>query len=253
MSLINSTRDITRIGLKEGVRYRALVTENWDVDAKGDQRFLGRIKFNIPKFFEFDLKFSPWAIPQSNGADGASPKSGHLNVPRIGSYVDIMFMGGSVYHPVYLPCTIFETVVLEEAKINYPNRKIHRLENGFMIIVDEKANSVEIYDPGDFQLKTMGVCNLVIEGNVNINSKTGNITCTTEKGNVNVKSAGLVDIQVDGATNLFSKGTVSVTTDGVVNLKGTKGGKLAGVVTGNHNCMVTGAPHNACSSTIFAT
>jgi hypothetical protein len=254
MSLINSTRDITRIGLVNGVRYRALVTENWDVDKSGAQQFLGRIKFKIPNFFEFTVKECPWAIPQSNGADGASSEAGTVNVPRVGSYVDIMFMGGSVYHPVYVPCTIFNTVIMEQSKVNYPNRKIHRLQNGFFIIIDEQSNFVEIYDPGDFSLQAKGVCNLVIEGNVHINSKVGNVDLVAEKGHVIVQAKSNVEVHAEGYAIVDAKGNVSVKSiNGSITLEGQGSGRLGGIVTGNHNCAFTGSPHNACSLNVFST
>jgi hypothetical protein len=130
------------------MRYRAVVIKN------DDPLKLCRIKFKIPKFFEFDARDCPWAIPQSNGADGATDSAGTVNIPRVGSYVDIMFMSGSVYHPTYHATSVFNLVKMAVTEENYPNRKIHKLQNGFYIIVDEKTNSVEIFDPGDFGLKT---------------------------------------------------------------------------------------------------
>jgi hypothetical protein len=254
MSLINSTRDVSRIGIKEGMRYRAIVTSNDDKNKKGKKSYLGRIKFKIPKFFEFEISDCPWAIPQSNGADGASKICGTVNVPRVGSYVDIMFMGGSVYHPTYHSTSIFESIVTELGKINYPNRKVTVLANGTHIIIDEEANSMEFYVPGDYGVKANGTCNLSIAGNVIINSKAGRVNLTTENGDVLIKSKGgnmTLNTSADAVVN--ADGAVNVTAGGNINLKSSKGGRLGGVVTGNHNCMVTGKPHNACSTTVFST
>jgi hypothetical protein len=252
MSLINSVRDMSRIGLKEGTRYRAQVIKN------DDPKQLGRIKFKIPEFFNFPVKDAPWAIPQNNGADGATNKAGTVNIPRVGSFVDIMFMGGSVYHPAYHATSIFKTVYLKESKVNYPNRKIHKLQNGTSIIIDEKANSMEIYVPGDIGIKSKastsivvgGKCNLYANDEISVTSTKGDINVKAEEGNINVTCT-------KGTTAITSGGNLSVrSTNGKIQLMGSgegKNPKLGGIVTGMHNCMVTGKPHNACSLDVFST
>lgn len=248
MSLINSTRDIARIGLREGTRYRAIVTKN------DDPKQLGRIKFKIPKFFEFDTVVAPWAIPQSNGEDGASKTAGTVNIPRVGAFVDIMFMGGSVYHPAYHPTSIFKSVQLERSNVNYPDRKIHQLSNGCYLVIDEKDGFIDIFNPGDLRLSVNGSSNIIVKGTCNINAdgavsivsnegeikaiaKKGAVTVDAQGGPVTVKSSQIVTIQ---GTNLF--------------LQGESGdGDLAGVVTGASICPFTGQPHSDYSQEVFAT
>jgi hypothetical protein len=250
MSLINSTRDILRIGLREGTRYRAIVTDN--VDPKK----LCRVKFKIPKFFEFDPTVCPWAIPQSNGADGASLKAGTLNIPRIDSYVDIMFMGGSVYHPTYHATSVFSTVQLEKSSINYPDRKIMQLSNGCYLIVDEKDSFIDIFNPGDLRLTVngtsniniKGLCNLNVEGNVLITSTKGNITATAKVGEVTVFA------ETGNTTVMAKKNVIVNSTSGQIILQGPSGSSdLAGVVTGASICPFTGMPHSDYSGEVLAT
>jgi hypothetical protein len=219
-----------------------MIQNSWEGSSLKYQNFL------IP------VKDAPWAISQSNGADGATDTAGTVNIPGVGSFVDIIFMGGSVYHPTYHSTSIFKTVYLKESQINYPNRKIHKLQNGTSIIIDKKANSLEVYVPGDIESKSKnntnitvgGKCNLYAEADVSVTSKKGNIKVKAESGDINVACT-------KGSTEINSKGNITVESAGIIKLMGGGGSPmLGGVVTGNHNCMVTGMPHLACSLTVLS-
>ena len=148
MSLINSAHDVLRTGIREGVKYRAIVIDN------DDPKKLCRIKFKIPKFFEFETSVSPWAICSDNGADGSGKNFGTINIPRKDSYVDIEFIGGSVYHPRYYSSSMFSSVQPTDVGIHYPDRKIIRLSNGVFVIIDENDNMINIFNPGATNIDT---------------------------------------------------------------------------------------------------
>ena len=250
MSLINSTRDVLRVGLKEGTRYRALVTKN------DDPKQLARIKFKIPNFFEFDVTSSPWAMCQSNGADGAGPTFGTLSVPKVGSYVDVLFTGGSVYHPVYCATSIFKSVQMEKSNINYPNRKIHQLSNGCYFVIDEQDGFMDIFNPGNLRLTVKGSSNLIIGGTCNLTVK-GNITVLCEEGDVSATcSIGSVNVEAkSGDATLIANGIATLQSNtGTINLQGPSGSSdLSGVVTGSSICAYTGICHSDYSGEVFAT
>lgn len=69
-----------------------------------------------------------------------------------------------------------------------------------------------------------------------------------------VSAVGSVSIQIEGDATLTIGGTAVITAEGTVTLDAPRialnGG--AGVVTGNHICAFTGAPHSHCSSTVSA-
>lgn len=250
MALFNSAQDITRVGLKEGTRYRAIVTDN------KDPKQLGRIKFKIPNFFEFPLELSPWAIPDENGVDGATATSGSLNIPRIDSWIDIMFRGASQYHPAYLPTTIFKSVQLDRSQVNYPDRIIRQLGNGAYFIIDEYNGLIEFFNPGDLQMVINGSASLTVKGTL-VASVTGNATVESSEGDVSVISdAGNVVVNSKaGTTSVLADSDVSVlSTNGKVILQGPSGaGDLAGVVTSSCICAFSGQPHSDYSQEVFAT
>jgi hypothetical protein len=249
MSLINSTRDISRIGINGTTRHRAQVIEN------KDPKQLGRIKFKIEKFFEFSLDVSPWAIPSSNDADGSMKNVGTFNVPRIGAYVDIIFLDGSVYHPQYHPTTIFKTVVMDKSQVNYPDRKIFALSNGCYLVIDEKDNYMDIFNPGDMRLTVRGSCSIEIDGACNL-IVGGNIVATSLTGDIQVTANTKQVIVEAKSDNVIVKASkdVNVSAGGIINLQGKSGSTdLAGVVTGASICAFTHQCHGDYSNEVFAT
>lgn len=247
MSLLNSATDIIRIGIKEGMRYRASVIEN------KDPKQLGRIKFRIPDFFDFSIEDSPWAIPLSNGADGATNKSGVVSIPRIDSFVDIEFRAGSVYHPAYLPTTIFESVYLEKSRINYPERHLIEMQNGCYVFLDERTGLVEFFNPGDVRIIVHGSVSMEVKGTF-AGSVDGNATIIVNKGDL-AATATEGTVTVEATNNMVmvkGKNLVSVQADNI-QLQGKSGASdLAGVVTGASICAFSGRPHSDYSQEVFA-
>jgi hypothetical protein len=253
MSLINSSRDIVRLGINADTKYKAVVTNNVD------PLKLGRVQFKIPNFFEFSEKFAPWAINQKNESPGVTEAKdvyGSFNVPRIGSFVDIKFAHGSVYHPVYHPSTIFKTVQLEESLANYPDRHILKLSNGCYLIIDEHDNFMDIFNPGDVRLRvegtcnieSSGVCNLHAGGAVNVKSTDGNINVTSDKESIVLNCTKDCIVQAEE--------NVTVTAAKRIFLQGKSGADdLSGIVTGNSICAFTHMKHSEtdCSEECFAT
>jgi hypothetical protein len=249
MGLINSTRDILRVGLREGVRYRAIVTDN------KDPKQLGRIKFKIPKFFELELKDSPWAICANAGIDGGTKESGSLDIPRIDSFVEIMFMHGSPYHPKYFSTTLFKPNQLKQAQVNYPDRKIIRLSNKAFLVVDLHNNLIQVYNPGDVSIEINGSCGINVQGTTTLSS-VGDTTISVSKGNLNatVLKGDANVVTEKGDIIASSANDVSVIASHNIYLTGGSGdGDLAGVVTGACTCAFTGGPHPDYSNNVFAT
>lgn len=250
MSFINSARDILRVGLREGTRYRAIVTDN------KDPKQLARIRFKIPKFFDLAVSDSPWAICGNAGIDGSTSTTGSLDIPRIGSYVDVEFMNGSPYHPRYMSSTLFKPVQLEQAQINYPDRKIMRFSNGTYIVLDLYNNLIQVFNPGDVTLDISGTCGMKVDGALTI-SCNDNATVQVNKGNLQATvSEGDCNINADaGNVNVNSAKDITLrTTGGKIYLSGESGDDdLAGVVTGACTCAFTSRPHQEYSMEVFAT
>lgn len=103
----------------------------------------------------------PWALPDWDQADGSTQWSGKFDVPKVNSIVNIKFQiapdgTGSVYHPVYTSTHAYKQQVLKDAEWHYPNRKVHRLSNGNVLIVDTKDDSLHLYNPGETHMKSKG-------------------------------------------------------------------------------------------------
>lgn len=251
MSLINTAQTIKRQGLDLTQSYRAQVIEN------RDPKHLGRIKFKIPNFFSFSVEDAPWAICSTNDAGGAGKKYGSVNIPRIDSWVDITFQNGSVYHPVYKPTSIFQTVRLEKSQVNYPDRKIFMLSNGCYIVIDEHDNMVDIFNPGDVRITINGSVGITVKGtlsaevtgNTTLVVKEGDINATAQSGNITVETV-TGDAVVSAGNNVEARGK-KILLVGESGLNDSS--QLGGVVTSACVCAFTNQPHGAYSQEVFAT
>lgn len=154
----NNVSSFRRNSLKPGVKYRAIV---FDVD---DPKKLGRVRIKVPQLVDFDKpEDHPWAIPAWEHPDGLTEYSGKFDVPKLNSYVDVVFQEApdgtaSVEHPIYSTTNITEPTANKnkEHEHHYPHRKLHALSNGTRVIVDTKDDSVWLYNPGETHARSNG-------------------------------------------------------------------------------------------------
>jgi len=236
------------MGIKPSTRYRAVVIKN------NDPRLLGRIKFKIEDFMDFKEEDAPWALPMSNGADGATKKSGLVMVPKVDSIVDIEFQNGSIYHPRYAPTYIDDLNKLTDPDYqdNYPDRMFLNLSNGFKAFIDTKSNYFYIEIPCDIKLlvrgshhiEVLGSLSAYVEGEANILVKE-DINVTSETGTITVRAS-------ESHVNIYSAQTVTITGQNKVYIDGGSG-DYAGVITEKSVCPYTGANHADPSRNVFCT
>lgn len=156
---INATKFFKRQGIEADKEYEAVVTEN------NDPRYLGRIKARISGIHDgIDDDSLPWCVPRYHHADGASPEAGCFFVPKKKAKVAISFLEADPHRPQWKGYVIDELNVLEESKINYPDRAVLRFSNGFFIVVDTKTHEFFINNPGDYNMTVLGDCNQTIVG-----------------------------------------------------------------------------------------
>lgn len=120
--------------------YRALVLDNNDPDK------LGRIKARIyPMFFNLGSEVIPWAVPASPLFAGAGDGFGSICIPSIGTYVFVFFEQGRIDQPVYFAEAQTATKgIPTESTTNYPNRKVWKTSDNFVVYIDETANELKI-------------------------------------------------------------------------------------------------------------
>lgn len=167
---INATKYLSRQGIDPHMMYKAEVVRN------DDPRFLGRIKARIEGVFDGipdgDL---PWAVPLYQHCDGSKAGgwssnhedsgSGTFHVPKKKHIVSLKFPQGDPHKPIWLPYTLDEKGILEETKVNYPDRAVFRFSNGCYMIIDTKTNEVFLNNPGDVDITILGDVNEYIVGN----------------------------------------------------------------------------------------
>lgn len=193
--MIGLTNDLKEAaGLNPHKHYEAVVVD--DDDPKRWCRVRARVPGMCDGIPDEDL---PWAIPLGfNHLRGASSKSCSISIPKKGTKVLLKFQDGKPTKPTYSGYVVDQTTVPEEIKHNYPFRSLWRLENKFMVVVDEKTNEVFIRNPGNF--------NVYIQGNVDL-TVVGNLT-----------------ERIDGSVHRHIKGDVTETIDGSYkrNIKGNR-------------------------------
>ena len=156
---INATRYLKRQGLEPHRDYEAIVIDN------NDPRYLGRIKGRIKGIHDgIPDQNLPWCIPRYHHTDGASPKAGMFFVPKVDAKISIRFPDADPHRPEWYGYAIDEQNVLEEWKINYPDRAVLRFSNGFFMVVDTKTHEFFINNPGDWNITILGDVNQTVVG-----------------------------------------------------------------------------------------
>lgn len=164
LSITSDMRE--RQGLDAEKWYEAYVVANDDRDHP-DGMMLGRIQARIAVLFDGiadeDL---PWAIPNWNHVDGASPLSGVFSVPKVSSKVYLKFQQANPAFPVYRGYHVDVLTQMEEVKHNYPDRAVIRFQNKAMLIVDTKDNVLYLRNPGNVKIFVDGNVALEVNGDV---------------------------------------------------------------------------------------
>ncbi len=161
--MLNIASDMAaKQGLSKDLSYEAQVIDN------NDPRGLCRVRARVPFIFDgIPDEHLPWSIPSFDHPDGAGPGSGTAYVPKNGTKVLLRFQNGEATSPTWEGYPVDNTTKLQEMAHNYPDRKVTRLSNKTLIVIDTKSNEVFIRYPGDTRI--------YIEGNVEL-SVTGNVT-----------------------------------------------------------------------------
>lgn len=149
-------------GLVKNVWYEAVVVDN------NDPKKLCRVTARIHGIFNgIADNHLPWCIPGCLcHADGASATSGTVDIPKPGTKVRILFQEGNSELPIYFPYMVDTSTVLDEAVLNYPDRKVHRLQNNALIVIDTHTNEVFIRNPGAINIFVEGDANISVSGNM---------------------------------------------------------------------------------------
>lgn len=143
------------------------------VDNK-DPKFLSRLRIRVAEAFAgIPDEHLPWAIASVSHSGGAGPDHGNVDIPVIGSKVLVLFQNGSPMHPMYKGYFVDETTVLEEAKTNYPDRRVTLMPKGSMVIFDDKSGQIFIRNMGEFNVLIVGNTHVKIEGDL-VQEVTGN-------------------------------------------------------------------------------
>lgn len=160
--MINPGHDLTeKPGLDPLKWYEAIVVNN------DDPRKLGRIRARIIGIQDgISNDALPWAIPDWDHADGSSNISGTFAVPKTNTKVWLRFQQGKPAFPMY--CGFHEDLEtrMEESLYHYPNRKVFRMQNKAMLVVDTEDNVAYIRNPGNVKIYIDGNVELEITGNV---------------------------------------------------------------------------------------
>lgn len=165
--MLNIARDLnTPQGLNKEFSYEAIVVNN--DDSQTDRPFTCRIQARVAIMFDgIPDEHLPWAIPFFEHPDGASAKSGRAFLPKVGTKVLLTFQEGRETHPTWTGYTVDQKTVMEEIKLNYPNRIItQRLQNGAITLYDTKTNELFIRNVGDTKVYIEGSTELTVIGNV---------------------------------------------------------------------------------------
>lgn len=219
LRMFNITNDLNENpGLNAHRYYEGSVTNNNDPEKLG--RIKVRVKTILDGIPDDDL---PWAIPYVNHPDGATKNSGHLDIPKVGSKVHIQFQDGNPMYPMYKGHHIDKTTKLQEGDMHYPNRKVFRLQNKCLVVIDTEDNILYLRNPGTTKI--------YIDGNVEL-EVTGNVT-EKIKGNVNRHILGNLEETIDGNYHRKIKGNSNLSVSGnVADFAGGTRGLRSGGVTG---------------------
>lgn len=199
-------------GLNANKWYEAVVVSN-DDRQHPDGQMLGRVRARVAVLFDgIADNHLPWAIPIWLHPDGASETSGAFDVPKIGTKVFLKFQGANPAFPMYRGFHSDRVTQMEEVKHNYPNRKVLRLQNKALVIVDTGDNTLYLRNPGNTKI--------YIDGNVEM-EVTGNVD-ELIYGNVRREIRGNLTQHVKGDTHLFTSGKTTLESGGQTVVEGSQ-------------------------------
>jgi Type VI secretion system/phage-baseplate injector OB domain len=199
--MLNITQDLAeRPGLDANKTYVAVVVND------NDPEHLQRIKARVETIFDgIPDDALPWAIPSRDHSDGGSATTGSVNIPKVGSKVHVRFQKGSPLHPIYYGYHVDKQTILEECKLNYPHRTVHRFKNGALAVLDTQANELYLRDPGNLKIYVAGNVELHVGGNID----------EIVEGNVRRHIKGNLDEKIDGGVTRTVGGALEETASNI--------------------------------------
>jgi hypothetical protein len=187
---------------------------------------LGRVKVKIPKVLDEDKDKTIWIYRKQSTQDGNSNDTGGLEVPRVGSYVEVQARSKSDAHTFsYGGSTLVSNKNRpqnkKESYSNYPHSRAEIDEAGNEKYVNKKtktehhrlANGIDIQTDGN------GGVTINIPDNINLTLKDFNIKCK----NINIE-CDTMDIKCSGEYKLKATNVVfdvpTLDFKGVLTVKG---------------------------------
>lgn len=230
--MLNIAKDMAeRQGLNPDLYYEAQVIDN------NDPTHNCRVRARVPVLFNgIPDAHLPWATAFFDHEDGAGPGSGTAYVPRIGTKVLIKFQMGQESSPIWSGYPVDDTTQLQEMLHNYPDRKVHRLANKALVVVDTRSNEVFIRNPGDTRVYIEGNLELTVNGNVT-EKINGNRSSFVQGDSLEVVSGNRV-VNVGGASTESVAGAVSAVGGSTRHVSTT--GAATTVVGGSSSLSVSG-------------
>lgn len=123
--------------------------------ANNDETHRCAIKVKVAGILDGSTEALPWCRSYTAAFLGASPGSGAVAIPEVGSEVVVMFPFGDPHQPFYTG-KWQETEVPEEFKINYPHRYGFKDSIGTLFVVDKKDNTLHLSLSNGFSLDVDG-------------------------------------------------------------------------------------------------
>lgn len=238
--MLNITSDMAKAqGLDKNRLYAAQVVDN--NDPTGRCRVRARVAVIMDGWPDAHL---PWAIPLFDSQDGAGPGSGTQYVPKVGTKVTLQFQDGKETLPVWSGYCVDTTTVLQEMAHNYPNRKVARLQNKALVVIDTVSNEVFLRNPGSTRIYIEGDCQLTVQGDMvehiagNRSSFVDGDSIEVVKGNRSVFVGG-ADVQAVVGDITSSTGANRSTSTGGTNAEAI-GGSSSFSVGGSDSYQVAG-------------
>ena len=192
--------------------YRAKVEENDETQipsggAGVTPKKWGRIKVRVYPMMASDkipVAALPWAVPAFPLKEGSGEGFGVFSIPRKESMVWVFFEDGDPMCPVYFaeaPDGVHGLPAWRTT--NYPDRKGFTLDNGLIVWVDEKDNTVYLQHPSGGFLKIHGTGSN--HGEIEIEGKDNLLLTIDKAGQIVIK--GYTDVDTPVQTN---KGNLEV-------------------------------------------
>ena len=190
--------------------YRGEVKNNLDT------KQFGRIQVEVlPMMQGIETQYLPWCVPAYSLFDGSGDGFGTFVVPKVGSWVYVMFEEGDFNQPLYFAEAASGTKGQPSARTtHYPNRKVTRTKNGIQFTIDD--------EPGEQMIDMLHPTGTRItvdkEGN-GIATVVKNITGDVTE-NIIIRAGDSILIQAYGNATITSTGSMNITSSAGITVQG---------------------------------